>query len=105
MPVKTIAMPCASAAASPSASRIEPPGGTTERAIGILEDGGLRDLVNRALTAARDRSLAEAERDLRAGRHDHGSRDARPAATIPTTTASPCRIPVATSTACPMVWP
>ena len=36
--------------------RVTSPGGTTERALQVLEDGGLRDLVLRALTAARDRS-------------------------------------------------
>lgn len=37
--------------------RVTSPGGTTERAIGVLEDGGLRDLFERALKAARDRSV------------------------------------------------
>jgi pyrroline-5-carboxylate reductase len=32
------------------------PGGTTERAVATLEDGGIRDLFTRALGAARDRS-------------------------------------------------
>ena len=36
--------------------RVTSPGGTTERALGILEDGGLRDLFERALRGARDRS-------------------------------------------------
>ena len=37
--------------------RVTSPGGTTERAIAALEDGGLRELFARALTAARDRSV------------------------------------------------
>ncbi|MDJ0741404.1 MAG: pyrroline-5-carboxylate reductase [Gammaproteobacteria bacterium] len=37
--------------------RVTSPGGTTERAIGVLEDGGIRDLFTRALRAARDRSV------------------------------------------------
>lgn len=37
--------------------RVTSPGGTTERAIGILEDGGVRDLFERALQGARDRSI------------------------------------------------
>jgi pyrroline-5-carboxylate reductase len=36
--------------------RVTSPGGTTERALGVLEDGGLRPLVDTAITAARDRS-------------------------------------------------
>ena len=36
--------------------RVTSPGGTTERAIKALEEGGVRELVERALTAARDRS-------------------------------------------------
>ena len=36
--------------------RVTSPGGTTERALKTLEDGGLRELMARALTAARDRS-------------------------------------------------
>ncbi|MBI5040931.1 MAG: pyrroline-5-carboxylate reductase [Gammaproteobacteria bacterium] len=36
--------------------RVTSPGGTTERALRVLDDGGLRELVARALTAARDRS-------------------------------------------------
>ncbi len=36
--------------------RVTSPKGTTERAIGILEDGGLRALFASALTGARDRS-------------------------------------------------
>jgi pyrroline-5-carboxylate reductase len=36
--------------------RVTSPGGTTERALQTLEDGGLRELIARALTAARDRS-------------------------------------------------
>ncbi len=41
------------------------PGGTTERAIATFEQGGLRDLVRRALVAARDRSR-ELSRELEA---------------------------------------
>ena len=37
--------------------RVTSPGGTTERALGILEDGGIRDLFARALAGARDRSI------------------------------------------------
>ena len=37
--------------------RVTSPGGTTERAIEILEDGGIRDLFSRALGSARDRSI------------------------------------------------
>lgn len=37
--------------------RVTSPGGTTERAIVTLEDGGLRRLFGAALTAARDRSV------------------------------------------------
>lgn len=42
--------------------RVTSPGGTTERAIGILEQGELRDLFEQALSGARDRAqeLAEA---------------------------------------------
>lgn len=36
--------------------RVTSPGGTTERALQVLEDGGLRELMARALTAARDRA-------------------------------------------------
>ena len=36
--------------------RVTSPGGTTERALGILEDGGIRDLFSRALAGARERS-------------------------------------------------
>lgn len=36
--------------------RVTSPGGTTERALAILERGGIRDLLRDALTAARDRS-------------------------------------------------
>ena len=38
-------------------ARVTSPGGTTERALDTLEDGGIRDLFRRALTAARDRSI------------------------------------------------
>ncbi|MEW7978318.1 MAG: pyrroline-5-carboxylate reductase [Candidatus Sedimenticola endophacoides] len=37
--------------------KVTSPGGTTERALGILEQGGLRDLFSSALTGARDRSI------------------------------------------------
>jgi len=37
--------------------RVTSPGGTTERAIQTLEDGGLRELFERAITAAHDRSV------------------------------------------------
>ena len=36
--------------------RVTSPGGTTERALAVLENGGLRNLFNDALRAARDRS-------------------------------------------------
>lgn len=36
--------------------RVTSPGGTTERALQTLEAGGIRDLIGRALEAARDRS-------------------------------------------------
>jgi pyrroline-5-carboxylate reductase len=36
--------------------RVTSPGGTTERALQVLEEGGLRDLLLRAMSAARDRS-------------------------------------------------
>lgn len=36
--------------------RVTSPNGTTERAIGIFEQGGLRQLVEQALTGARDRA-------------------------------------------------
>lgn len=38
-------------------ARVTSPGGTTEAAVRILEDGGLRTLFHRALGAARDRSI------------------------------------------------
>lgn len=37
--------------------KVTSPGGTTERAIQTFEKGGLRDLVNESLLAARDRSV------------------------------------------------
>lgn len=37
-------------------ARVTSPGGTTERAVATLEDGGIRELFARALRAARDRS-------------------------------------------------
>ena len=43
--------------------RVTSPGGTTERAIGVLKDGGLEALLARALDAARARSV-ELSRDL-----------------------------------------
>lgn len=36
--------------------RVTSPGGTTERALAVMEAGNLRDLMQKALTAARDRS-------------------------------------------------
>jgi pyrroline-5-carboxylate reductase len=41
--------------------RVTSPGGTTERAIGVLEQAGLRDRVEEALRAARDRSVELSE--------------------------------------------
>ncbi len=41
--------------------RVTSPGGTTERAIGILEQGDIRGLFERALTGARDRAQELAE--------------------------------------------
>ncbi len=38
-------------------ARVTSPGGTTERAIDILEEGGIRELFNKALEGARDRSI------------------------------------------------
>jgi pyrroline-5-carboxylate reductase len=38
-------------------SKVTSPGGTTERAIAVLEDGGIRMLFQSALAAARDRSI------------------------------------------------
>ena len=48
---------------SPQALRgnVTSPGGTTERAIEVLEDGALRDLFERAMNAARDRSIELSE--------------------------------------------
>lgn len=37
--------------------RVTSPGGTTERAVAVLEDGGLRGLVVQAIGAARERSV------------------------------------------------
>ena len=37
--------------------RVTSPGGTTERAVAVFEEGGLRELFGRALAAARDRSI------------------------------------------------
>ncbi len=42
--------------------RVTSPGGTTERALAVLEEGGLRELFLRALRAARDRSRELSER-------------------------------------------
>lgn len=42
-------------------ARVTSPGGTTERALQILEEGGIRDLVGRAVTGARDRATELAE--------------------------------------------
>lgn len=41
--------------------RVTSPGGTTERAIGILEQGNIRELFEQALTGARDRAQELAE--------------------------------------------
>jgi pyrroline-5-carboxylate reductase len=41
--------------------RVTSPGGTTERAIGILQEGGLEQLVSRTLAAAAERSRELAE--------------------------------------------
>lgn len=41
--------------------RVTSPGGTTERAIGILEQGGIRALFEQALTGARDRAVELAD--------------------------------------------
>lgn len=38
--------------------QVTSPGGTTERALAVFEEGGLRELVARALAAARERSAA-----------------------------------------------
>jgi len=38
-------------------ARVTSPGGTTERAVRALEEGGIRDLLRDALEAARDRSI------------------------------------------------
>ena len=38
-------------------ARVTSPGGTTERAVRALEEGGIRDLFRNALEAARDRSV------------------------------------------------
>lgn len=42
-------------------TRVTSPGGTTERAIGILEQGGIRDLFEKALNGARDRAVELAD--------------------------------------------
>lgn len=41
--------------------RVTSPGGTTEQAIGAFEEGGIRQLVDNALKAARDRSISLAD--------------------------------------------
>lgn len=41
--------------------KVTSPGGTTEQAIKQFEEGGLRELVNKALSSARDRSVELAE--------------------------------------------
>lgn len=43
-------------------NNVTSPGGTTEQAIGVLQDGKLEDLFNRALTAARDRAVELADK-------------------------------------------
>jgi pyrroline-5-carboxylate reductase len=42
-------------------TQVTSPGGTTERAIGVLKDGGLEELFERALAAARKRSVELSE--------------------------------------------
>ena len=42
--------------------QVTSPGGTTEKALAVLEDGRIRELFNKALTAARDRSRELAAR-------------------------------------------
>lgn len=42
-------------------ARVTSPGGTTERAIAIFEEGGLRELFERAVTGARDRAVELAD--------------------------------------------
>lgn len=42
-------------------TQVTSPGGTTERAIGVLQEGGLEDLFERALAAARKRSVELSE--------------------------------------------
>lgn len=42
-------------------ARVTSPGGTTERAIAILEEGGIRALFDKALAGARDRAVELAE--------------------------------------------
>lgn len=42
-------------------ARVTSPGGTTERAIAALESGGLRELFQQAMRAARDRSIELAD--------------------------------------------
>jgi pyrroline-5-carboxylate reductase len=42
-------------------ARVTSPGGTTERAIGLLEEGGIRDLFDKALEGARDRAAELAD--------------------------------------------
>jgi pyrroline-5-carboxylate reductase len=37
--------------------KVTSPGGTTERAVAVLEEGDIRSLFQRALAAARDRSI------------------------------------------------
>ena len=42
-------------------AQVTSPGGTTERAVGVLREGGLEELFERALTAARKRSIELSE--------------------------------------------
>jgi len=42
-------------------ARVTSPGGTTEKAIGILEEGGIRELFDKALEGARDRATELAD--------------------------------------------
>jgi len=43
-------------------AQVTSPGGTTERALGTLREGGIEDLFERALKAARDRSIELSEK-------------------------------------------
>ncbi len=43
-------------------ARVTSPGGTTERALALFEEGGLRELFEKAVTGARDRSIELADK-------------------------------------------